>query len=382
MNTPLKALILLVFPTSLFAQSQAAEWQWRESLRLGAVDGPEALTRVSDLELSRDGKVFIGQPEQSAIAVFGRDGTFNRLLGSEGGGPGEFRRVKRLGWRDSLLTIYDDKQPRLTLLSESGAALETYGVVHQASGANAIAMPPVAALSDGTFLVVPRSVGNTGAGITMFKWDARTDSLWPIAVIRGDVAYAEGTGEVISASIEKPVHGRTIWDVSPSGERVVLIHRPVPTSDAPQEFQVILLDAAGDTVFDRSYPYRPVRVERKRAEAAINARFDDLATQFSERLPISRTKLREELQGWLEIPKYQSPVDQVVLGRDGTIWLRRGSYGEEVAPWVILDYKGNVVGETRLNAAADLWQASQRVVWITELGELDVPYARRLERIP
>ncbi len=61
-------------------------------LEIGVLDGPSeyAFGRVSGLAEGPDGRIFVSDAQQHVIRVFDQDGTFQKSIGREGEGPGEF----------------------------------------------------------------------------------------------------------------------------------------------------------------------------------------------------------------------------------------------------------------------------------------------------
>lgn len=82
-------------------------------------------------------------------------------------------------------------------------------------------------------------------------------------------------------------------------------------------------------------------------------------------------------KGW-QVPGFQIPVERVVAGMDGSIWLQRGAFLEPEAVWSILDRRGEVVGSVRTPAGFKLMRAGREHVWGVRSGEFGEPYVLRL----
>ena len=71
----------------------AGTWRLVEELKLGNVegDGPEGFGGVADLAVDWAGDIYVLDVGSKEVRVFGRDGTYLRVLARDGDGPGEIR---------------------------------------------------------------------------------------------------------------------------------------------------------------------------------------------------------------------------------------------------------------------------------------------------
>ena len=65
--------------------------------------------------------------------VFTTEGRFVRIIGRQGGGPGEFRQLFTMDVRDGLIACFDQARRRITLFDSSGAFLNSFGARTKAS---------------------------------------------------------------------------------------------------------------------------------------------------------------------------------------------------------------------------------------------------------
>src|SRR5690554_2302063 len=118
--------LLLALPSGGQAQ-QPATWRLTETLRIGAIDGSSALSRISSLAVSHDGKLlYVAQPQEHTIRVFdAATGAALASFGKGGEGPGEFRDLLRLGWRGDSLYATDFLLQRISLFSSTAEHFTT-----------------------------------------------------------------------------------------------------------------------------------------------------------------------------------------------------------------------------------------------------------------
>jgi hypothetical protein len=72
----------------------------------------------------------------------------------------------------------------------------------------------------------------------------------------------------------------------------------------------------------------------------------------------------------------------MVLGRDGSFWLRGNPVEGDLVPWFVLDSDGNPVGQVTLPAGVRVMAADRSAVWGTETDALNVSYLVRYRISP
>lgn len=136
----------------------ACEWSLEETLRIGSMDGEDALTEVLALDLGPDGHVYVAQQFATSVAVFTSTGRLQRSVGRAGEGPGEFRTsLLDLGWRGDTLWVTDVTSVQYLTAAgtpERGAMFSVF--LPQESARFTPAVP----LADGTYLGWPSVAGN------------------------------------------------------------------------------------------------------------------------------------------------------------------------------------------------------------------------------
>jgi hypothetical protein len=97
-------------------------------VELGEADGrpSEVFSRITAVALLGDGGTVVGDGASGTLRVFGPDGTFERQMGGEGQGPGEFAYLGSLHvlTADTVLA-YDPVAYRLSTFARSGELLAT-----------------------------------------------------------------------------------------------------------------------------------------------------------------------------------------------------------------------------------------------------------------
>jgi hypothetical protein len=74
---------------------------------------------------------------------------------------------------------------------------------------------------------------------------------------------------------------------------------------------------------------------------------------------------------------YETPIETIVTGRDGTIWLQRGSFAKQQAEWIAFDSALDPVGTVTLPTTVRVLYVSRTAVWASATDEDDIPYVVR-----
>ncbi|HET7273704.1 MAG TPA: 6-bladed beta-propeller [Longimicrobiaceae bacterium] len=368
-------LILGFLPSALDAQSPRESWTLVEELRIGSFDRPNyTLTRVSDLAIGEDGSIYVGQDMDKLVRVFDSDGEFVRTIGAEGGGPGEFRSVRELGWRADSLWVVDFSQFRVNLFNAAGENLHTFGfngaMVQESSRPTA----PRRMLSDGTIVATPL-IGNPGPveSLPILRMDRAGVILDTLGTVSIKSATLLIRTDQLTLYTRYPVESYSLWDISPADTSVVIVHRPLPTDPEEGFFRLQKYGSANDTIFDRRFRYTPKPVP--------GGYFDvvEMHSEFLGMLPvgIDRPEMEQALRDSIPIPDFQAPITELKVGRDGTIWLRRDGLGSETVQWIVFDVDGDIIAELSAPAKLEILAAQRDMVWGVIEDELEVPYVVR-----
>jgi hypothetical protein len=137
------------------------------------------------------------------------------------------------------------------------------------------------------------------------------------------------------------------------------------------------LSMEGDTIFHRDLPYDPVPLEG----ATVDRMVTSLATRCKENQApggeIDSEGLRTLAREALYAPDYYPPVSQIVVGRDGTIWLRGVLPDSGRIDWRVLDPQGEPMGRFHLRAAFRIFVAEEDAVWGVQRDPSGVEYVRK-----
>jgi hypothetical protein len=347
-----------------------------EELRIGsAFEDGHPLTFVTDLAVDSSGYLYVAQPQDYGIAVFDPAGRFLHTIGRQGQGPGEFVRVHEIGLLGDTLWASDPVSLRVNLFFRGGRSLSTMNLAVPAAELSTQGpMTPHALLPGGL------AVGQVGLSATGFLENEHPNI--PLVLIDRSsrivrvLARLDLSHEIFSVRLGdgllsgvQPFRDSPLWRVPSDGRSIVLVRRPVSPDERTTTFSVTKFLHTGDTVFSTTYSYAPTEVSARQRDSVIRGTV--------EGAPETGRSVARAIREALFIPKYHPPVYALLVGRDGTIWLRREPTGEVEEEWLVLDSDGVTARSVLGPSAVQLHEANGGAVWGVVHDELDVPYVVR-----
>ena len=345
----------------------------REDLR---IDGyAHDLVPINWLGVSSDGRIALLQWQDYQVRFFDAEGTDLGAVGREGDGPGEFRRPVRAGWIVDSLWVSDTQLGRAVVISPDLEAVRTVRnhdaarpAPDDTSGTASYLLPsPFAMYGDGESLAWairredgPPEIPDEGTPLLRL---ARDGTIRHVVTM---VPSSEGTsvtvdlgGGAVSFS-QIPFVARSYWIVSADGGRFAHLSTDITALPEPT-YRVLVKDAAGTEVFDRTYPFAAVPIPGTLMDSAIAA----AATRNGARSEEAESKLQAAA------PEIYSEAQRLVVGMDGRIWI-----GMRARPdgrrWRVLSPAGDPVADVMVPQSVTLWAADEVHAWGVMRDDLDV----------
>jgi hypothetical protein len=290
--------------------------------------------------------------------------------------------VTRVGWiaGSNTLWVSDRGYNQVALVDGAGKvtkSIEYASWVHPSWAERRkfpvfASMDPVAVYADQTMLIIPgreRSListpgyDRTVTHLLRTTWSGaiqRSIASVPLEEGRIDMRAKNGTGYIMTI----PFAPRTVWSVSPDGMHIALAIPGVTRADSGT-IRVVSLNDRGDTVFARRYPYPALRVD----SAAVDRFLSNIRAVGA----ISAERLRDSASR--QIPEFQSLLNTVMAGADGSIWVvaRAPSDSSKEIHALVIDPHGQLVGTVVLPANSRIAAATLDHLWIYELGRMNTP---------
>ena len=323
-----------------------------------------ALPRLGRVVIGADERLYVPQRDDDAIRVHEPGGRLLTTIGRRGQGPGEFRSLGDIGLIGDTLYALDSGKSQVSLFDLDGRVLtsrsfrpRTFPTAGRGFAIVAPAVPQTFVLRpDGTSLVRP-SVLSSGGGappepavvtevvpVPLLHLDERSLVLDTVVweARRGSSLFLPHGGEVFRVSV--PFSDEPLFTLMPDGSGVVVVDRLSAPDTRESAFTVTLIGPGRDTVYSRSFSYRPLVL----ADADVR-----LALERAPLSPVDHpdpppvAAIEEALRSVGLVPATRTPVSHVSAGQDGSVWLRREETGGSVA-WDVVDEKGRPAGRLHL----------------------------------
>ena len=368
------ACFCAAWPLPAFGQLE--QWTLEHTVTIGdAFDPATGLTLVGDVIVMGD-RLLVAEPMEQRLRVYSLTGDFLGFIGHGGEGPGEFRRVDRMGLLDGRVWIHDSSSRRLQYFDAEGRFVSSVRIMGHPILRGAMVW------------------GLLADGCKLFKYRASADELVesppkPEAVLLlgteglppDTVAMIVGRSNLVQLSDGResgwksystlPESYRSLLSVAPDGSGFAVVHRTGATSAEPHTFRVIRFDAQADTAWAHEVPYDPIRVPR-----VWRSRHVERDVRDNEGLGIPEGRMRhawERAYGRLE---FFPAVGDVQAGADGTTWLLLRT-GVNSSQWEVLDESGRSVARVDPPPRGRIRWADTDSLWFVERNELDIPYLVR-----
>lgn len=350
-------------------------------MTFGADEGEGALTDVFSITPTAEGGLILAEPVLGRVVEFAADGTVVRVVGEKGRGPGEFQVPGFLGWRGDSLAVSDfSRGIHLFDGSRGFAKLITFVVQDPAISFGA---RPMVLLADGSVAAMgpPSATSILSGEVTHERWlkvsrDGEVlDTLLSIPV--ADRLYsAEYAGETLTGS--HPLASTPMVAAVSDGSSFVIVERSAAATPASAAFRLLRVGPAGDTIAEAAIDYVPRPLDRGQVDSIAL----ELAGPRAERLGAPVTAIADALRDQIHWPDFLPPATSLVVGSDGSTWVRRETVGESRAHWDVFDESFRLAGSVDLPMDLEVLAASFDAIYGVLLDALDVPAVVRYDVSP
>jgi 6-bladed beta-propeller len=358
-----------VFPREIDAHQEALYAV--EELRIGAIDGPKALTLIRSIVTSGE-RVFISQGQEYKVRIFNQAGDALGEFGRRGQGPGEFSSIRRLSLIDGELVVADDRARRASYYDLSGRLLGTQARPSPRAPAPFAFIGFMLPSIDRSF-VLP---GTTAARIA-YDYPLRpvvhSDSSG--VILRslpdrefGDLQLTITAGSSVTVML-KPLHNGTRYDVSPNG----LFYAWLNLTEQGVAIGRVNLKTGGIDSVHIGVPRIPVPenfVER-------------IASEYFGSMEVLRGSMTyASFLRQLELPKRMVPVDILRVMGDGSVWFSEPDFDATRRVWHVVDPASGRHQVVEMPPRVEVLFRSEDEVWGRVYDEFGVNFAVRLRLLP
>ena len=380
--TAILGCLLLAIGCEQPAPDGPGEFVLQRDWRIGDMDDPRyAFAELVSLGVGEDGSLYLTQRGVPEVWVFDGEGSFLRKFGAYGNGPGEFQQPSFVGEVRDTVWVTDAFGSRLSLFDTRGRFLRSFQFV----------VPPTRVLDEpvGFFPLRPRIRLTDG---TILSWPGASPGMLPDRDIDAPLAVFDEDGDQLrtlaryllrryqliasygnggAALLRHPLDGSEAFAVDPGGAHLTLA---LSSDDEPDVLIVTRIAASGDTMFRRRVRVDPIPV--------TDALLDGLARSASQENlggAITPQEFFSAYRSALEEgrPDFVPAAAEVLVGADGSAWIRGARDLSGSDRWVILSPDGSLAGTLDVADGVRLLLVSSDAVWAEEKDELGIPYLVR-----
>jgi hypothetical protein len=371
----LSLLLVAVIPVQLAHGQSPVPLRLESQLR---IDGNAAnLAPIAWLAVRGDGVIAVAQQQDGAVRFYDARGSALGAVGKTGDGPGEFRSLGRAGWIADTMWVYDGPRRRFTFISPQQTVLRTVprpGTA-QPAAANPLRLPefkavyPRALHADGSMLVY----AGTTAGPLAAQYDETQSTYLRIAsdgtIQRLVAKFPASSGDYViragrdAAGGTFPLAMQPYYEPAPNGARSALVIAEPGAATGSVTLRVTMFGANGDTVYSVRHSIPGTAIPRAVADSIREGSI----TAFRARNPT----LAGEYRRLIQIPPVYPPVSGIVVGSDGSLWIRQRTTAQGT-PYLVLDPRGAMVGAATAPEGVDIRVVQGNTAWATARDRDDV----------
>jgi hypothetical protein len=338
-------------------------------LVFGEVDGSEALTRVSDLIIGRQGTVWFTQPREGGLLRFDPETRSLLRVGGRGQGPGEFLDMTAVSLVGDSIAVTDLRQQRISVFDLDG------GLIRTSRLSSIPATPPF--LFSGPYLPAQHGRIVVFGGAPMIPGRVALPHR-PVALVSGgevvrtlgNVSWGDRRKSISlgdrNITISRRLHLGSQFDIDPQGRWMVTATPAASFVDGSGDVDVVVqdLETGKADSWTIGVPVSPVS----------DAMRTEMTRVWAEFFQTTRQQQAELLEG-LDFPAYWPPT-AIQLDSSGRIWMRVADF-EGLGRWIVADRAGNVLFTVLGPPQLTVFDSEGDRVWGVTRDDLDV---QRVER--
>jgi hypothetical protein len=378
-------VLILAAAVATEAIGQSVQLTLTRDKRFGANDGSAAeLTGFPRPVMGPDRDVYVHGA--CDIRHFDATGAFVGKIGRCGDGPGEFRSIAAVGFLGDTMWVSDQRHRRVTLFPPDRKNPQSFSASYSPRNDALHAAPPTAMLRGGAAIaqgVLAFGAAATSGDQAVFSPVVRLDRAGMVvdtmalllARSAGDIMLTYGGSAL--ATIRQPFNSRGYWAARPNGEGLVIVAaRTVSTNPPTSWLATQIFNANGSLIATRRPPYTPVVIQARLRDSVARALVGS-ALPKDTAPPGAIADLLEQVRRQMVVPRHEPPITHLLMGNDGSIWIRREDRRAAGAEWLVLDAKGEEVGHVIVPVGLRLGYADLTQVLAVETDADDIPWVIR-----
>jgi hypothetical protein len=328
---------------------------------LGTSDPSKSpFVRIGGIIVDRSRNVVVSQPDSMRVFVFRPDGSTLSAIGKRGKGAGEFTAIGDMGRIGDTLWVIDERgaYPRFHLYGPDYRYLTALEMRLPPLKPKALPAVQLALLQNGHVLSrVPTAIAiGTSELVTSTRAGSRARVLAVVKRSRTELHLP-----ALNTTLMFPALGLlddfALARVIPGGGGVIVVDRTAAARPGPATYSLTHYKPDGTVVWKRQFPYTAEPAPLELAEGPIDRAADDIAKAAG-----GKAKALELIRRNIgTLPKTIPPIDNFIMGGDGTIWLSGHGVG---APWAVFDASGTRIANALIPASQVLATGQRGWGWL------------------
>jgi hypothetical protein len=341
---------LAIAVISAGVSSPAVQAQQPSVVRLAKPDLEFAaeFSSVTGIHELSDGRIVVLDPKEKRIHLLDPHGGEPRLIGREGSGPGEFRRLFGLVPLSGDTTLVEDPDNNRFLILLAGRPVGTIPaiVIRPREGVTYGLSPRAADARGRLYMLLPLGLA-PGERIPILRFDRASERFDTVGTVRNErfgvqrgrpvgVQRGQAGSQTIGVNAPTPFVVRDEWSVSPDGFIAIAHGDP---------YSVDWVGADGAMTKGAPITYTPVKVtDAEKAQWRAQQRESGggtLTTTSGGRTMVQRIPVPEPAS-WPEVmPAFTGRA--MVAAPDGSVWVMRAAPASAgVVTYDVINRRGNV----------------------------------------
>lgn len=289
------------------------------------------------LAVDREGNVYYLDVKANNIKKFDASGTFLKVIGREGLGPGEFNLPYRLACSRDRIIVWELMNMRFSLLTLDGDFIKSVRHSFNEEGN----VKRLRALPDGNILIELEKRYNDPKKPQDSSIELYSPEMEHIKTVNLQPIWRYIIGLPNAHSIPQPFSPLVYWNTSQKG-RIVL--------GFSKEYKIEIFEAPEGFIFDFSYSYEPIEITQKVRDTFFR---NILSATTTSPGTIRRGDPSPALKKYAKFPDYQPAFNGIVVDPEGNILVStyREKSNENYKYFDAFDPEGNYISTVQIGSS-------------------------------
>lgn len=303
------------------------------------------ISRVSGVAVTDDGTLFLADRSESVIHVYSGSGEYQRSIGREGEGPGEFQNIVQPQLRNGMLFVYDLDQLRMSLFDANDFTFQRAFTVGDKDGIDG-RPNQLNLLSDERILALYSGSEREGNRLKLTEKAAILDDEGEV-ISSGFLALKENNRLLMESNgmfqiFSMPFLGQNLLDVTANDEIV---------TGFTDRFLLHYLSLEGDTLRSVYHATTPPPLDR---QAILNN--------------MTSEAIRSELSA-MDLPETRQAFNSLTVDDENRLWVSSPTEDTDINEWRVLSADGEKLAQFERPSSSSLELVKDGYVYFLETDE-------------